>query len=77
MAEETKNHIPEVRIRYLKRQMKQPRYRKNVIACSSNLLKLILALSRENRTYQPREENIEELKIPEEQYKEFKQKKSA
>lgn len=75
MAEETKNHIPEVRIRYLKRQMKQPRYSKNVIACSSNLLKLIFALVKENRIYQYRQEKIKELKLLEEHYKEFKKKK--
>ncbi len=52
MAEETKNHIPEIRIRYLKRQMKQPRYRKNVIASCSNLLKLIAALVKEEHKYE-------------------------
>jgi transposase len=75
MAEETKNHIPEVRIRYIKRQMKQPRYSKNVIACSSNLLKLIFALVKENRKYEYSQEKLKELKQLEEQYKEFKKKK--
>jgi len=75
MTEETKNHIPEVRIRYIKRQMKQPRYRKNVIACSSNLLKLIFALVKENRKYEYSQEELKELKQLEEQYKEFKKKK--
>jgi len=75
MAEETKNHVPEVRIRYLKRQMKQPRYRKNVIASSSNLLKLIFSLVKENRKYEYREEKLTELKQLEKQYTEFKKKK--
>lgn len=75
MAEETKNHIPEVRIRYLKRQMKQPRYRKNVVACCSNLLKLIVALVKEEHNYQFREEKQKELLELENKYKEFKKNK--
>lgn len=75
MAEETKNHIPEVRIRYLKRQMKQPRYRKNVVACASNMLKLITSMIKENNKYEYRDQSVVELKQLEEQYKEFKEKK--
>lgn len=75
MAEETKNHIPEVRIRYLKRQIKQPRYRKNVIASASNLLKLIVALVKEEHKYQYKEEKQNELLELEKKYKEFKEKK--
>jgi len=75
MAEETKNHIPEVRIRYLKRQMKQPRYRKNVIASCSNLLKLIVALVKEEHKYEYKEEKQKELLELELKYKEFKEKK--
>ena len=75
MAEETKNHIPEIRIRYLKRQMKQARYRKNVTACISNLLKLITSMIRENHTYNYKQEHVAELALLEEQYKEFKKNK--
>lgn len=75
MAEETKNHIPEIRIRYLKRQMKQARYRKNVTACISNLLKLISAMIKENHKYQYKTEKSEELILLEERYKEFKNNK--
>lgn len=75
MSEETKNYIPEVRIRYLKRQMKQPRYKKNVVAVSSNLLKLMMALIKENRTYSVCPEKLKELELLENQYKEFKDKK--
>ena len=75
MAEETKNHIPEIRIRYLKRQMKQSRYRKNVIAVCSNLLKLIAALVKEKHEYQYKQEKQKELTELEEKYKEFKKKK--
>ena len=75
MSEETKNHIPEVRIRYIHRQMKQPRYRKNIIACSSNLLKLITALIKQNHKYQYKEEKQKELLELETTYKAFKEKK--
>ena len=75
MSEETKNHIPEIRIRYLKRQMKQARYRKNVTACISNLLKLITSMIRENHTYNYKQEHVAELALLEEQYKEFKKNK--
>ena len=75
MAEESKNHIPEIRIRYLKRQMKQARYRKNVVACASNMLKLITSLLKENHIYTYKEEKVEELRMLEEEYKEFKKKK--
>jgi hypothetical protein len=75
MAEETKNHIPEIRIRYLKRQMKQPRYRKNVIAVSSNMLKLIVALIKQEHKYEYKEEKQKQLLELEAKYKEFKEKK--
>lgn len=75
MAEETKNHIPEIRIRYLKRQMKQARYKKNVVACASNMLKLIMAMLKDKHTYQYRDKSVEELKQLEEKYQEFKNKK--
>jgi len=74
MSEETKNYIPEVRIRFIKRQMKQPRYKKNVIAVSSNLLKLLMALIKENRTYSYCPDKLKELEPLELQYKEFRDK---
>ena len=75
MAEETKNHIPEVRIRFIKRQMKQPRYRKNVTACISNLLKLITAMIKDNHKYEYITDKSTELTMLEEEYKEFKKNK--
>ena len=72
MSEETKNHIPEIRIRYIKRQMKQSRYKKNVTACISNLLKLIVAMIKENNKYEYKEDKQDELKEIEKVYKEFK-----
>ena len=75
MTVETKNHIPEIRIRFLKRQIKHDRYRRNVIACTSNLLKLIMALVRENRTYEFREEKVKELSDLENQIEQLQAKK--
>lgn len=75
MAEETKNYIPEIRIRYLKRQIKQPRYRKNVVACSSNLLKLITSMVKDNHIYQYKADKQNELIELEKQYKELKAKR--
>jgi len=71
MTEETKNYVPEVRIRFLKRQMKHRWYTENVVACSSNLLKLITALIKENRTYQEDPEKIKELKKIEKKYQHY------
>jgi len=75
MAEETKNYIPEIRIRFIKRQLKHARYKKNVVAVSSNLLKLIYSMFKDNHTYQYKEDSLEELKKLEVIYLEFKNKK--
>jgi len=75
MAQETKNHIPEIRIRFIKRQMKQARYKKNVVASSSNMLKLIMSMFKNNHTYQFNDESLEELKLLEVKYQDFKNKK--
>jgi hypothetical protein len=77
MAEQTKNHIPEVRIRFLKRQMKQSRYRKNVVAVSSNLCKLIVALLKENRPYRIDPEKQQQLQLWERKYQDFKNQKTT
>lgn len=76
MTVETKKYIPEIRIRFLNRQMKQDRYRRNIIACASNLLKLIMALVRENRPYEFREEKIKELELLEKQVEQIQEKKT-
>ncbi len=76
MTEETKNHIPEVRIRFLNRQMKQSKYTKNIVSCSSNLLKLIVALIREKRTYVFNQEKLKELEKLEIEYHTFKENKN-
>ena len=57
MTKETAKYIPEVRIKYLKRQIKRYNYTKNIIACSSQLLQLIMALIKDNRHYEYFPEN--------------------
>ena len=57
MTKETIKYTPEVRIKYLKRQMKRYNYTKNIIACSSQLLQLIMALIKDNRHYEYFPEN--------------------
>jgi hypothetical protein len=76
MTVETKNYIPEIRIRFLTRQMKQDRYRRNIIACTSNLLKLIMSLVRENHPYEFREEKAKELELLEKQVEQIQEKKT-
>jgi len=75
MTEETKNHIPEVRIRFLKRQIKSAKYTKTITACTSNLLRLITALLRDQRTYRFDPERVKEMEALDEQYQELKQKR--
>ncbi|MBN1790917.1 MAG: IS110 family transposase [Bacteroidales bacterium] len=77
MTTETKNHIPEVRIRFLNRKMIHDRHRKNIIACASNLLKLIMTLIQENRPYEFREEKVKELQDLELKFEQFKEKKKV
>ena len=76
MTTEAKNHIPEVRIRFLNRKMIHDRYRKNITACASNLLKLIMALVLENRHYEFREEKVKELQEVEKQFEKQQEQKA-
>ena len=69
MTGETALYVPEVRIKFLKGQLKKKKYRKNIIAASSQLLKLIMALIKEKRHYEIKEEKVKELKPLEEKYK--------
>ena len=75
MTEETKNHIPEVRIRFIKRQMKRSNYTKNITACTSNLLKIIIAMIRDNRCYEYDPEKVREMETLDKQYHEYKLKR--
>jgi transposase len=67
MSEEAIKYVPEVRVKFLKRQLRQRRYRKNVVACASKLLQLIMALIKEDRCYQARKNS--QLAALEKRYK--------
>lgn len=79
MTTQTARFIPEVRIKFIKRQIKKKCYRKNIIASSSQLLKLLMALIKERRPYAFREEAAQELEKLEMKYSEIQntQKKEA
>jgi transposase len=67
MTEETAKWIPEVRIKFLRRQLKQCKYRKNIIASTSALLKLIVALVNDQRPYQMRSQTLDQMRALEQQ----------
>jgi transposase len=54
MCEETIKYIPEVRVKFVGRQLAKRSYRKNVVACASKLLRLIMTLVKEGRRYEAR-----------------------
>jgi len=76
MTEETARYLPEVRIKFIKRQLTtKSKYRKNIIACSSPLLNLIVALVKQRRPYELREEKVKELQQLEQKYQAYKDSK--
>lgn len=72
MTEETAKYLPEVRIKFLKRQLKKRCYKKNLMAATPQMLKLIMALIKKNRPYEYRKESLEEMKRLEEKYEQLK-----
>lgn len=70
MSEEAIKYVPEVRSKYLKRQLRQKSYRKNLMAATPKLLELIMALCRDGRCYETKPETLEVLKNLETQYNE-------
>ena len=52
MTEETVKYVPEVRVKFIKRQLDKCSYRKNIIASSSNLLRLIMSMVKAKRCYE-------------------------
>jgi len=75
MTEQTVRYLPEVGNKYMRRQLKKPSYRKNIIASIPQLLKLIIALLRENRPYEFKEEKLKEMAELKEQYEELRKKR--
>jgi transposase len=68
MTNHTSRHIPEVRIKYLNRQLKRACCRKNVVASIPKLLELIMTLVKEKRPYQMREDRLKTMRILEDKY---------
>jgi transposase len=68
MAEETVKYIPEVRVKYLRRQLSRRNYRKNIVASIPQVLKLIMVLNREQRAYANQDTHQKELRELEERY---------
>jgi len=77
MTEETMKYIPEVRIKYLKRQLKKQIYRKNLVSCVPQLLKLIFSLVKENRYYEYYEDRVTEMEKLNIQYQVVKAERAA
>ena len=78
MAEETARRVPEVRVKYLRRQLKRRKHVKNVIAAIPQLLQLIMAMEKHQRCYEPRADILNELNDLEAKYQHLRaQHKSA
>lgn len=78
MTTQTARFMPEVRIKFLKRQMKKKSYRKNIFAASSILMRILMALIKEQRTYELREDKVQEMEKLELKYNpEKKEKKKS
>lgn len=72
MAEETARRVPEVRVKYLRRQLKRRNHVKNVVASIPQLLQLIMAMEKHHCCYEPRPIILNELKELETKYEELK-----
>lgn len=74
MTTEAVKYVPEIRKKFLTRQLSRRCYRKNIIACAPLLLKFIMVLIREKRPYVFREEAAENLKKLEVRYADMRNK---
>ena len=74
MTTETVKYVPEVATKFMTRQLKKRCYRKNIVAASPQLLKLIMALIKEKRPYVFKEEAVREMKKLEEKYTDMRNK---
>jgi transposase len=77
MTTQTARFMPEVRIKFLRRQIKKKGYRKNIIASSSILLRILMVLIKEKRPYELKEENIREMERLELKYNPEKKGKKS
>jgi len=72
MTEETAKRVPEVRIKYLRRQLKRRKHVKNVVAAVPQLLQLIIAMEKHHHTYTQRAEAVAAMHELEEHYNALK-----
>jgi len=72
MTEETAKRVPEVRCKYLRRQLKRRKHVKNVVATVPQLLQLIVAMEKHQRTYELHPETVAEMHELEERYTQLK-----
>ena len=68
MCEQTSRSVPEIRIKYLRRQLHKQCHRKSLIACAPILLKLITQLAKEQRLYEFRDNKVDQAKRLEYEY---------
>jgi len=77
MTEETARRVPEVRIKYLRRQLKRRNHVKNVVASIPKLLQLIMAMEKHQHCYEPRADLLPQLKELETKYEALKAERKA
>jgi transposase len=77
MTEETARRVPEVRIKYLRRQLKRRHHVKNVVGSIPQLLQLIMAMEKHQHSYHERQEILLELKELETKYEQLKAQRKA
>jgi len=75
MSTQTARFMPEVRIKFLTRQIKKKSYRKNIFAASSILMRILMVLIKEKRTYELRDDKVKEMERLELKYNPDKEKK--
>ncbi len=68
-------YVPEVRLKYLRRQIQRRCYRQNVVAAIPTLLKLVVALFKRNRKYEYHEDVQKHLQQVETEYEIVKTKR--
>ena len=72
MTEETARWVPEIRAKYLRRQLHRRNHRKSVVASIPQLLKLIMVLVKEQREYELHPDSVIQMQALENQYSQLK-----
>jgi transposase len=72
MTEETARWVPEIRAKYLRRQLHRRNHRKSIVASIPQLLKLIMVLVKEHREYEIHPDSVIQMQALEKQYSQLK-----